>query len=112
MGKVKTDLVVVQGNLSTKHYVNLLNNNLPFMQNFGPGLTFQHDNTRPHIALVTANFLACDRFTLAGFIPGYESYRAHFGMGLVEELGPITRQTICKTKHRLFSWNGRQFLTF
>ena len=27
------------------------------MQNFGPGLTFQHDNARPHTALVTANVL-------------------------------------------------------
>ena len=28
------------------------------MQNFGPGLTFQHHNARSHTALVTANFLA------------------------------------------------------
>ena len=55
MGNVKTELVVVQGNLSAQCYVNLLNNNLlPIMQNFGPGLTFQHDNARPHTALVTA----------------------------------------------------------
>ena len=59
MGNVKTDLVVVQGNLNAQRYVNLLNNNLlPFMQNFGHGLTFQHDNARPHTALVTANFVA------------------------------------------------------
>ena len=58
-GNVKTDIVVVQGNLNGQRYVNLLNNNLlPFMQNFEPGLTFQHDNSRPHTALVTANFLA------------------------------------------------------
>ena len=58
-GNVKTHLVVVQGNLKSQRCVNLLNNNfLPFMQNFGPGLTFQHDNARPHTALVTANFLA------------------------------------------------------
>ena len=57
MGNVKTDLVVVQGNLNAQRYVNLLNNNLlPFMQNFGPGLTF--DCARPHTALVTSNFLA------------------------------------------------------
>ena len=79
MGNVKTDLVVVQGNLNAQCYVNLLNNN-SFMQNFGPGSTFQQDNTRPHAALVTANFLAQhERFTLASFIPGYESYRAHLG---------------------------------
>ena len=59
IGSVKTDLVVVQGNLNAEHYVILLKNNLlPFMQNFGPGLTFQHYNARPHTALVTANFLA------------------------------------------------------
>ena len=28
------------------------------MQNFGPDLTFQQDNARPHTAPVTANFLA------------------------------------------------------
>ena len=59
MGKVRTDLVVVQGNLNAQRYVNRLNNNLiPFMQNFGYGLTFQHDNARPYTAPVTANFLA------------------------------------------------------
>ena len=59
MGNVKTDLVVVQGYLNAQGYVSLLNNNLlPFMQNFGPSLTFQHDNTKPHTALITANFLA------------------------------------------------------
>ena len=59
MGNIKTDLVVVQGNLNAQRYVNLLNNNLlPFMQNFGPGLTFQHNNTRPHTAYASANFLA------------------------------------------------------
>ena len=59
MGNVKTDLVVVQGNLNAQRYVNLLNNNLlPFMHNFGPGLTFQHDNARPHTVLISAIFLA------------------------------------------------------
>ena len=59
MGNVKKYLVVVQGNLNTQRYFNLLNNNLlPFMQNFGPGLIFQNDNARLHTVLVTANFLA------------------------------------------------------
>ena len=59
MGNVKTDLVVIQGNLAAQGYVNLLNNHLlPFMQNHGPGITFQHDNARPHTARITANFLA------------------------------------------------------
>ena len=48
MGNVKTDLVVVQGNFNAQRYVNLLNNNLlPFMQNFGSGLTFQHATPDP-----------------------------------------------------------------
>ena len=59
MGDVKTDLVAVQGNLNAQRYVKLLDNNLlPFMQNFGPGLNFQHCNARLHTDLVTANFLA------------------------------------------------------
>ena len=56
MSNVQTDLVVVQGNLNAQRYVYLLNNNLlPFMQNFGPDLFFQHDNTRPDIALVNCS---------------------------------------------------------
>ena len=55
IGNVITELVVEQGNLNAQRYVNLLNNKpLLFMQNIGPGLTFQHYNARP----VTANFLA------------------------------------------------------
>ena len=65
MGNVKTDLVIVKGNLNAQHYVNLLNNNLiQFMQYFGPGLTFQHDNARAHTALVTANFPAQNNMNL------------------------------------------------
>ena len=70
MGNVKTDLVVVQGNLNAQCYVKLLNNNLlPFMQNFGPGLTFQHNNARPHTALVTANFLAQNNVNILPWLP-------------------------------------------
>ena len=58
-GNVKTDFVVVQGNVNAQRYVNLLNNNLfQFMQNFGQDLTFHHDTAIPHTALVTANFLS------------------------------------------------------
>ena len=42
MGNIKIDFVVVQGNLNAQCY----DNHLPFMQKFGPGLTFQH-NARP-----------------------------------------------------------------
>ena len=56
-GNVKTDFVVVQGNVNAQRYVNLLNNNLfPFMQNFGPGLTFHHDNARPHMPSLLQTF--------------------------------------------------------
>ena len=59
MGNVKTDLVVVQGNLNAQRYVNLLNNNLFSIQaEFLTFLTFQHDYAISHTALVTANFLA------------------------------------------------------
>ena len=100
MGNVKTDFVIVQDNLNAQRYVNLLNNNLlPFMQNFGPGLTFQHDNARPHTALVTANFLAQNNMNILPWpaLSRIWILSSTFGMSLVEELGPITRKTMCKT---------------
>ncbi len=59
LGNAKTDLVIVQGNLNAQRYINLLNTNLlPFIRNHGPGITFQHDNARPHTARITTQFLA------------------------------------------------------
>ena len=89
MGNGKTDLMAVQGNLNAQRNVNLLNNNLPFMQNFGPGLTFQHDNARPHTALVTANFLAQNNVNVLLW-PAL-SPDMNPRMSLAEELGQITR---------------------
>ena len=78
MGNIKTDLVAVQGNLNAQRYVNLLNNNLlPFMQNFGFNTTTP-DPILP-LSLQTSGTKQRERFSLAGFIPEYESYRAHLG---------------------------------
>ena len=78
MGKVKTNLVVVQGNLNAQRYVNLLNNNLlPFMQNFS--LTFQRQSPYCFRNCKLSGTKQRERLTLPGFIPGYESYRAHLG---------------------------------
>ena len=82
ISNVKTDLVVVQVNLIAQRYVNLPNNNLlPFMQNFGPVLTFQLDNASPQTPrnCKLSGTKQSERFTLVGFIPGHESYRAHLG---------------------------------
>ena len=80
MGNVKIDIVVVQGTLNAQRYFDLLNNNLhPFMQNFRSGLTFQHDNARPHIALVTANVLAQNNVNV---LP-WPALSSTFGMSLV-----------------------------
>ena len=55
----RSTLVVVQGNLTANQYRDqiLLPFLLPFMQRHNPGLTFQHDNARPHTAFLTQDFL-------------------------------------------------------
>ena len=55
----RSRLIVVQGNLTAAHYRDqvLTPELLPFMQQHGPGLTFQQDNATPHTALLTRNFL-------------------------------------------------------
>ena len=55
----RSRLIVVQGNLTAAHYRYqvLTPELLPFMQQHGPGLTFQQDNVTPHTALLTRNFL-------------------------------------------------------
>lgn len=58
MGNLKTDLVIIQGNLNAQGYINLLNNTLmPFLHQNQPAI-FQQDNARPHTALITTQFLA------------------------------------------------------
>lgn len=55
----RSALVVVRGNLNAPQYRDQILQPvlLPFMQRHGPGLTFQHDNARPHTAILTQNFL-------------------------------------------------------
>ena len=78
MGNGKTDLVVVQGNLNAQRYVNLLNNNfLPYTWlNFS---TQQRQTPYCSRNCKLTGTKQRERFTLAIFMPGYESYRAHFG---------------------------------
>ena len=71
-----------QDNLSAQHYVNRLNNNLLlFMQNFGPVNFSTRQRQTPFCPrnCKLSGTKQRERFTLAGFIPGYESYRAHLG---------------------------------
>lgn len=58
-GHARSRLIVVQGNLTAAGYRDqvLIPELLPFMAAQGPGLTFQHDNARPHTANLTRNFL-------------------------------------------------------
>ena len=54
----RTQLVVVPGDLNAQGYVNILKNTqVLFLQAHGPGLTFQHENARPHTAHLKTNFL-------------------------------------------------------
>ena len=55
----KTDLVVVQGNTNAQSYVAYVLNAhaLPFIRQHGPGVTLMQDNSRPHVARVTTQFL-------------------------------------------------------
>ena len=59
LGNRKTYLVVVQGNINAQRYVaDVLNlHALPFIRQHGPGVTLMQDNSRPHVARVTTQFL-------------------------------------------------------
>ena len=94
MGNVKTDLVVVQGNRNAQHYINLLNNNLlPFMQNFGPGLTltWQRQTLYCPRNCKLSGTKTTWRLYLGRLYPRIWILSSTFGMSMVEELGPITR---------------------
>ena len=58
MGRRKTSLLVVQGNLNAQGYINqiLQPKAVPFLQRHGPA-TLMHDNARPHVARVCRQFL-------------------------------------------------------
>ena len=53
MGRKKTNLIVVQGNLNAQGYINqiLQPEAVPFLQRHGPAI-LMHDNARPHVARI------------------------------------------------------------
>ncbi len=59
MGNRKTELVVVEGNLSAQRYIDqvLTPHAVPFIRRHGPGVTLQQDNARPHVARLTTQYL-------------------------------------------------------
>ena len=60
MGSNKTRLTVIDGNINAQTYINdvLAVEALPFIQFHVPNDTFMHDNTFPHSATITRQFLA------------------------------------------------------
>ena len=60
MGGNKTRLIVIHGNINAQTYIYdiLAVEALPFIQLHGPNATLMHDNTRPHSAAITRQFLA------------------------------------------------------
>ena len=58
MGRRKTNLIVVQGNLNDQGYIDqiLQPEAVPFLQRHGPAI-LMHDNVRPHVARICRQFL-------------------------------------------------------
>ena len=58
MGRRKTNLIVVQGNLSAQGYIYLIlqPEAVPLLQRYGPEI-LMHDNARPHVARICRQFL-------------------------------------------------------
>ena len=58
MGRRKTNLIVVQGNLNAQGYINqiLQPEAAPFLQRHGPAI-LMYDNARPHVARICRQFL-------------------------------------------------------
>ena len=58
MGRRKTNLIVVQGNLNSQGYINqiLPPEAVPFLQRHGPAI-LKHDNARSHVARICRQFL-------------------------------------------------------
>ena len=66
MGGYKTPLIVIYGNINVQTYLNdvLAVEPLPFIQFYGPNVTFMHDNARPHSAAITKQFLATNNLNV------------------------------------------------
>ena len=60
MGVIKTRLIVINGNIDAQIYINdvLAVEAPPFIHFHGQNVTLMHDNTRPHSAAITRQFLA------------------------------------------------------
>ena len=60
MGGQKMDLVVMQGNLNARPYINGIfpSHIILFLLNKGPDVPFQHDNAGPHTTFIARQFLA------------------------------------------------------
>ena len=58
IGRRKTNLIVVQGNLNAQGYINqiLQPEAVPFLQRHGPAI-LMHDNARPHVARICRQVL-------------------------------------------------------
>ena len=58
MGRGKTNLIVVQGNLNAQGYINqiLQPEAVPFLQRHGPAI-LMHDNARPHVPRICRQLL-------------------------------------------------------
>ena len=58
MGRRKTNLIVVQGNVNAQGYIKqiLQPEAVPFLQRYGPAI-LMHENARPHVARICRQFL-------------------------------------------------------
>ena len=102
MGRRKTNLIVVQGNLNAQGYINqiLQPETVHFLQRHGPAI-LMHDNARPHVARICPQFL---EKTLTYYL-GLPCHRilirmSTSGITLVERFeleGTYTILGICKT---------------
>ena len=100
MGGQKTDVVVMQGTLNTRRYIDDVSRPhvIPFFHNQGPGVTVQHDNARPKIALVTRQFLAQDNVDVFLWYlnPPDLNPIEHVWYELGRRPGKVIRSTHCK----------------
>ena len=70
MGGNKTRLIVINGNVNAKTYINdvLTVEALSFIQFHGPNVTFMHDNARPYSAAITKQFLATNNVNVLDWL--------------------------------------------